>query len=254
MIQNEITVTVESLRKALRLVQQGDSALARLGLHPLSHLKSVQNHHQTQNRGNKDYELGESLREVLSATIQQLQPKTTLPDEKSLPKEREWHSHYILNQEYLRKKSRSDLVIVLAISTRTYEGRKNEALESLARLLRALENKPRELVPLKSRSFVFLAPPRPVFFQGRATIIKEIKAKLLNEKMIIIEGLPGAGKSTLATVIAYDEGIRTQFTDGVLWVGLGPLRSGPVRNVSRGLRHSATEIRVQDSRYHHFCP
>jgi len=26
------------------------------------------------------------------------------------------------------------------------------------------------------------------------------------------------------------------------------------RNVSRGLRHSATEIRVQDSRYHHFCP
>ena len=37
-----------------------------------------------------------------------------------------------------------------------------------------------------------------------------------------LHGLPGVGKTTIATALTYDSDIRAHFSDGVLWAGLGP--------------------------------
>ena len=71
----------------------------------------------------------------------------------------------------------------------------------------------------------FLAPPRLTYkLVGRESIIHDIKQRLIFRKDIAItalNGLPGVGKTAIATALAHDPEILKQFTDGILWAGLG---------------------------------
>lgn len=70
--------------------------------------------------------------------------------------------------------------------------------------------------------FVPSLPTHPIV--GRDELMARLHTQLLagnNIALSAINGLPGVGKTTLATLLAHDPTIRTQFPDGVLWVGLG---------------------------------
>ena len=59
---------------------------------------------------------------------------------------------------------------------------------------------------------------------GRDDLLRSLKQKLLSGEPVAlsaINGLPGVGKTALATALAHDEDVRAYFPDGVLWAGLG---------------------------------
>ncbi len=60
---------------------------------------------------------------------------------------------------------------------------------------------------------------------GRADDLRQVKRLLAQATFptsLALTGLPGVGKTTLATALAHDAEIRALFPDGVLWAGLGP--------------------------------
>ncbi|HZS76808.1 MAG TPA: tetratricopeptide repeat protein [Ktedonobacteraceae bacterium] len=62
-------------------------------------------------------------------------------------------------------------------------------------------------------------------FVGREDELKELKLRLCsgeNAALTALNGLPGVGKTTLATAIAHNAEIQTYFSGGILWAGLGP--------------------------------
>ncbi len=56
---------------------------------------------------------------------------------------------------------------------------------------------------------------------GREQELTQLRQQLCADSPVMLQGLPGMGKTTLACALAYDSLIRTIFPDGVLWVGLG---------------------------------
>lgn len=74
-------------------------------------------------------------------------------------------------------------------------------------------------------------PPAPQFFAGRDRELSELKVRLIDngesgesarEKVVALTGIPGVGKTALATVVAADPEVREEFPDGTRWVSLGP--------------------------------
>lgn len=60
---------------------------------------------------------------------------------------------------------------------------------------------------------------------GRDVLLSELKQRLLSGgdvALTALNGLPGVGKTALATQLSYDDDIRKHFYDGVLWASLGP--------------------------------
>ncbi|GHO41921.1 tetratricopeptide repeat protein [Ktedonospora formicarum] len=60
---------------------------------------------------------------------------------------------------------------------------------------------------------------------GRDGVLRQINQQLLTKKQVALSalnGLPGVGKTALATALAHDEEIQAHFSDGILWAGLGP--------------------------------
>lgn len=60
---------------------------------------------------------------------------------------------------------------------------------------------------------------------GRDALLAQLRQRLCGGTgpvTLALNGLPGVGKTTLATTLAYDPAVRTHFHDGILWVGLGP--------------------------------
>lgn len=82
---------------------------------------------------------------------------------------------------------------------------------------------------------------------GRSRELAQIRQRLCSGgkgALTALNGLPGVGKTTLAIALAHDPAIRAHFTDGVLWVGLGPHPNIPSHLSRWGtlLGVSATEI------------
>lgn len=59
---------------------------------------------------------------------------------------------------------------------------------------------------------------------GRKELLTELKHRLLYERgetTLALKGLPGVGKTAIAVTLAHDEEVRTAFSGGILWAGLG---------------------------------
>ena len=59
---------------------------------------------------------------------------------------------------------------------------------------------------------------------GRDDLLALLKRRLCDETrpvMLALHGLPGVGKTALATELAYDPEVRAHFYDGILWAGPG---------------------------------
>jgi transcriptional regulator with XRE-family HTH domain len=60
---------------------------------------------------------------------------------------------------------------------------------------------------------------------GRTSLLMQIKRSLLEADSLTfttLHGLPGVGKTTLATALTMDQEIRHRFRNGILWAPLGP--------------------------------
>jgi tetratricopeptide (TPR) repeat protein/transcriptional regulator with XRE-family HTH domain len=71
-----------------------------------------------------------------------------------------------------------------------------------------------------------IPPPLPQDHSlvGRDELLHRLKQRLLDggrAALSALNGLPGVGKTALATALAHDEEVRQYFSDGILWVGLG---------------------------------
>ena len=71
-------------------------------------------------------------------------------------------------------------------------------------------------------------PPKPAMIIGRDDDITELKQRLSIDEnkasfqiLTAIKGWPGVGKTTIASALAHDKEIASQFPDGVLWTSLG---------------------------------
>jgi tetratricopeptide (TPR) repeat protein len=73
--------------------------------------------------------------------------------------------------------------------------------------------------------------PTPSIFSGRDKELAELKARLIGNSdsggphrgnPVVVTGIPGVGKTALATVAVADRDIRDAFPDGTLWASLGP--------------------------------
>src|SRR5579859_4227768 len=70
-----------------------------------------------------------------------------------------------------------------------------------------------------------IPPPKARALIGREQDLASIKQRLYaggNAALTVLHGLPGVGKTALATALARDPEIRAYFSGGVLWAGLGP--------------------------------
>lgn len=89
--------------------------------------------------------------------------------------------------------------------------------------------------------------PPPVSLVGRDRQLADLEQKLRagsNGSIIALHGLPGAGKTALASTLAHDPRVRSYFSDGILWAGLGPEPdiSSILSHWSKQLGIAATEI------------
>jgi transcriptional regulator with XRE-family HTH domain len=62
---------------------------------------------------------------------------------------------------------------------------------------------------------------------GRGALLQQVKEQLLagnknDFALTALKGLPGVGKTALALALATDQQVQAHFSDGILWVGLGP--------------------------------
>lgn len=70
-----------------------------------------------------------------------------------------------------------------------------------------------------------LLPSLPALMVGREEALQDIKGRIWGNgkrsSMVVIQGWPGVGKSTIVAALAHDQEIATHFPDGVLWTSLG---------------------------------
>lgn len=94
----------------------------------------------------------------------------------------------------------------------------------------------------------FLAPPLPPqAVVGRERALSKLAQTVLasaSTSLTALRGLPGVGKTTLATALAHAPEIRSGFRDGILWAGLG---RDP--DIDDGLRRWANALELDLARY-----
>ena len=72
--------------------------------------------------------------------------------------------------------------------------------------------------------FTWGLPPKPIKFVGRQRLVGALTTAMLDGvgTPLVLEGLPGVGKSSLAYHLIEQRAIQDHFKDGLLWASLGP--------------------------------
>ncbi len=196
--------------------------LQKMGEHPLSRLKIVDDCLRTQGLTDTPHGHGRALRQILNQAIDALRPSDVGIGLSGKP----WRHHLILKGQYVERRNRNEMAEQLCIAQTLYYEEQAAALDELTEIISQWEQC-RNVPGLNSASHQtpFLAPPRPPYdLMGRAELLNALKQRLLsggNLALFALTGLPGVGKTALAIELAHNPQIRGHFQDGVLWGGLG---------------------------------
>jgi hypothetical protein len=208
-------------RKSLRRALRAWDSVGALGAHPLTVLGMVEARHQIAGYSDTPAGRGLALREVLRAALEAIRPADEMPD----PAKKHWRPYIILTEQYLRGRTPNWVASELSISERTYYEEQERALQALADILHQWEEKSQVALSSGSECLApFLAPPCPAHtLVGRDGLLSDLKRRLLEKEniLIVLQGLPGVGKTALAIELANDPDIQEHFCDGVLWAGMG---------------------------------
>lgn len=217
-MNNDVSFSRKLTREALKLWYKLD----KLAEHPYSKLKVIENRHKASKRGNLNSELGNSLRDVLDAAIQEIRPYSSQPNWTS----KQWYSFIILEERFKKGRNRGYLANKFHISLRSYDYAQGEAIDLITNQLQTWEHDLQTKPSYKQSTISpFLAPPKPPYqLVGRYNFLQVLKENLFNRKDIALyalNGFPGVGKTAIALEIAHDKEVVDHFTDGILWAGLG---------------------------------
>lgn len=204
-----------------------------LGENPLCRLEIVRKQRLFSGYSDTPPGHGLALREILQVIIDSIKPEKTDPDYT----QRMWRPYIILSEQFIHGRSPDYLAEQLFISRRTFY---NEQEATLDMVISSLIQREEESGTSVTRTIApsipdipapawlqipFMTPPRPNNpMIGREEILSRLKLNLLHDKDghdLVLQGLPGAGKTALIIELAHDSDILTRFKDGVLWVGLG---------------------------------
>lgn len=215
------------IRQALR----DWASVKQLGENPAAKSEIVSMHQKQCGYSDTPAGRGLALREVIQEAVLSLQPESSKP----VLEDKRWRPYLIISEQYQKGRSPDWLCEQMHISRATYYLEQQRALEILTGTLQSWQEKaalqqaiPRasiwDLRPEKARK-VFMVPPRAnQVMVGRHELLKQLSARLLDQgghKVAALHGLPGAGKTSLAVELAYDDEIQREYEDGVLWAGLG---------------------------------
>jgi tetratricopeptide (TPR) repeat protein len=73
-----------------------------------------------------------------------------------------------------------------------------------------------------ARSKPFTTPPQPLSPFIERAVFREAKQRLIDTGTLALKGMVGTGKTAIAMRLSYDTQVLERYSDGVLWVGLGP--------------------------------
>jgi len=202
-----------SVRQALRVWESSP----RLGEHPIASLEMVEVRRRATGYRETSVGRGVALRDLLRAGMEVLGGQDD-PD----------RGMAILRGLYLEGRSAAYLCDRLGIARSTYDHGHAAGLDALADQLRewAEGGLPAGLrapsVTSTAPAAPFLAPPLPAHpLIGRESLLEVCRERLLTRGLLVLSGLPGAGKTALALALAHDPAIRKAYPEGVLWSGLG---------------------------------
>jgi tetratricopeptide (TPR) repeat protein len=216
----------KSLRNALRNWDRSEI----LGDHPLSRLRIVECKRLESGFGETGIGYGIALREVLQDVIHELMPEDSEPEYL----QKRWRPFLILSEQFIRGRNPDYIAELLGIARSTYNHEQARAFDLVIDSLNQreeiqssleIEDKAQPDVTAPAGRIPFLAPPRSHYAMvGRNGLLRDLKDQLISGRgsnVAAIFGLPGVGKTTLATALAHDAEVLAHFGDGVLWVGLG---------------------------------
>src|SRR3972149_10583890 len=208
-------------QRALRRVLRDWDLLKALGEHFLADWDVVKARQQVAGYTPTALGRGLALREVLQTALDTLRPDDGRPQ----PQEKRWRPHFILVEQYVRGRNPDWVQDQLHVSKGTYYYEQQRALEMLASVLQRWEEEQRggtasgladrRTPPEAAAPMPFMAPPQLAqALVGRSQLVGEIKRRLLNDEdqgLVVLSGLPGVGKSTLALELAYDPEVLNHF-------------------------------------------
>ncbi len=101
--------------------------------------------------------------------------------------------------------------------------------DETTRLYTSLRSDSKAVRPISitpSNSSANVLPPLPALIIGREQALGDLKQQLglpnkLPAPLIIVQGWPGVGKSTIIAALAHDSAVAEFFPDGILWTSLG---------------------------------
>jgi tetratricopeptide (TPR) repeat protein len=222
-------------RESIRAAFRAWDSVQELNVHPLAESAAVRVRQQAAGYAHTPFGRGLALRETLRAAMEALRPDGGEPE---LGQKR-WRSYVILTQQFLQGRTPDCIAADLNISRRMFYIEQQQAMGRVAEILCQWEEEAHlgetiptgwpDSAPLSTARFehsmLFMAPPRSSpMLVGRDDLLAELKRLLLDGQdvaLTALQGLPGVGKTTLATELAHDPEVRSHFSDGVLWVGLG---------------------------------
>lgn len=122
-------------------------------------------------------------------------------------------------------KRRIDREMVRASFT-DVESFKTEFIRSLRNWLPTFQAQRLPKVAKDDETFDIVLPEEPSLLVGRDNDLKLIKQDLGvvpsdKKRIVVIQGYPGVGKTTLVKKIAHDPEMRREFPDGILWINIG---------------------------------